>query len=106
MEILIAWRVTLLECYPEKNGYNNVVCKVHVECSAHSSPYLLTESMICDIQFLENSFTEFENLTHEQVLNWVWESNIDKESVEATLKNKINNQLNNPITVKTTPWIV
>lgn len=50
-------------------------------------------------------FTEYSNLTEEQVLAWVWES-INKQEVEQYLQERIDVQVNPPIVQKPLPWTV
>jgi len=49
-----------------------------------------------------DDFTPYEDLTEEQVLEWVWES-VDKDATEAALAQKIEDQ-KHPTTAAGVPW--
>ena len=49
------------------------------------------------------SFTPYDQLTEEQVLGWVWNDGVDKESIEASLQSKIDAN-KNPTTANGVPW--
>ena len=50
-----------------------------------------------------DSFTPYEDLTEEQVLEWVWADGVDKDATEAALQAKIEDQ-KNPTTAAGVPW--
>ena len=45
----------------------------------------------------------YQNLTEEAVLNWVWDSGVDKDAIEQSLIAQIDAQ-KNPVTATGLPW--
>jgi hypothetical protein len=48
-------------------------------------------------------FTPYDQLTQDQVLGWCWADGLDKDAVELSLTNNINDQ-KNPTTADGVPW--
>ena len=49
-------------------------------------------------------FTPYDQLTLDQVLNWVWTNGVDKTLVEAWVQSQIDVQKNPPAVVLPNPW--
>jgi hypothetical protein len=49
------------------------------------------------------SFVPYDQLTEEQVLQWVWADGVDKDATEAALQAKIDAE-KNPTTASGVPW--
>lgn len=50
------------------------------------------------------AFIDFDKLTKEEVLNWVWET-VSKDGVESSVDQQIQNQINPPIITPALPWL-
>lgn len=51
-----------------------------------------------------SSFIPYPNLTEAEVLQWVWDSGIDKVATEASVNQQIANAINPPIITPPLPW--
>jgi len=51
------------------------------------------------------SFTPFNELTEEQVIEWVWSNGANKDEIEANVQRQIDEQLNPPIIQQPLPWV-
>ena len=105
----INWTISALNCYPESEGQTNVVFTVHWRCDGsqqidgktyHGSVYSTT-----GVSYTPGStYIPYANLTKEDVLGWVWNSGIDKNSIEAAVQLQIDNAVNPPTITPVLPW--
>jgi hypothetical protein len=51
------------------------------------------------------SFTPYEDLTEQQVLNWCFASGVDKTAIEANVSAQIADQINPPVIAPPLPWV-
>lgn len=51
-----------------------------------------------------SAFTPYSNLTQNQVLQWVWDSGVDKTAIEANVTQQVNQAINPPIITPPLPW--
>ena len=49
-------------------------------------------------------YTPYNQLTQDQVLQWVWASGVDKDATEAAVQTNLNNLINPPIITPKLPW--
>lgn len=105
-----SWSITKLFCIPNLNGQQNVIVniewKVSIEETIDSKKYYAEKTGIIGSGFSPNiiNFTPFDQLTEQQVLNWVWSNGISKEGTESILQGDINSQINPPIITPPLPW--
>jgi hypothetical protein len=52
-----------------------------------------------------DSFTPYEDLTEQQVLDWCFASGVDKTAIEANVTAQIENQINPPVIAPPLPWV-
>ena len=105
----INWTISALNCYPESEGQTNVVFTVHWRCDGsqqidgktyHGSVYSTT-----GVSYTSGTtYIPYANLTKEDVLGWVWNSGIDKNSIEAAVQLQIDNAVNPPVITPVLPW--
>ena len=97
MTIAITWKINNLE----RQISDGLVTVVHWGASAVDGDF---SAGIVNTQALErgDSFVNYDTLTQETVLGWVW-SKVDKEAVEAALTAQINAQ-KQPATANGLPW--
>jgi hypothetical protein len=50
------------------------------------------------------SFIPYQDLTQQEVLNWIWANGVDKDSAEAAVAQQIQNQIDPPIVTPPLPW--
>ena len=94
----ITWTINNLE----RQASDGLVTVVHWGASAVDGDY---SASIVNTQALErgDSFINYDTLTQETGLGWVWEK-VDKEAVEAALTAQINAQ-KAPVSANGLPWV-
>ena len=58
----------------------------------------------CSFAPPSGSFTPYEDLTQDQVLQWCYENGVDKTAIEANVSLQIENQINPPVVTLPLPW--
>lgn len=102
------WNILQVSTFPEKAGKNNVVHRVTfsvfgIDDVGHSA----SKRDIIDLELNESeSFTPFEQLTQQQVIEWVKDSLTPAgvKEIETTISTAINNQLNPSAISPALPW--
>jgi len=51
------------------------------------------------------SFTPYDQLTEQQVLDWCFASGVDQKAIEANVTAQIENQINPPVIAPPLPWV-
>ena len=103
------WIIERLDCYPEFEQEQDVVCTVYWRANATEAadpqPFYATcyGSMAVTLD-ADSTFTPYSELTQDQVLQWVWDGGIDKDATEAALQSQINDQINPKVVTKPLPW--
>jgi len=100
------WTVTQLDCYPQYDNQTDVVFNIHWRCTGTDGNYTGTVYSTASVPAPTDSFTEFADLTQEQVLGWVWANGVDQASTEAAVQAQIDNQANPPVLNLNPPWSV
>ena len=98
MTIAITWTINNLE----RQTSDGLVTVVHWGASTSEGDFAAS---IVNTQALErgDSFVNYNTLTEETVLGWVWEK-VDKDAVEAALTAQINAQ-KAPVSANGLPWV-
>lgn len=103
-----SWVISALECYPEKDGHQDVVFTCHWRRQAtdgtHKADIYGSQAVTLDA---EAPFTPFEQLTEAQVIGWL-EDAMGAETLAAqvtALDQQIENQINPPVVRPPLPWI-
>jgi hypothetical protein len=92
----ITWNISQLD----RNLPGGFVYTAHWTVSATDGDYSASSYGSCG--FDGELTTPYEDLTKEQVLEWVWEK-VNKEEIESTLAAQIEAQ-KNPVTATGVPW--
>lgn len=105
----ISWNIAAMDCHTNYEGLTNVVYNVHWTCQGTQQVENVTYSAqsygTSAVQFdSEASYTSFQELTKEQVLAWIWASNLNKDDVEAGLQAQIDIKINPPTVTLPAPW--
>ena len=94
----ITWTITDTD-YETKNGF---ITTAHWTASAVDGDY--TASIYSTCSWADGSPTvPYADVTMQDVLQWVWDSGVDKDATEAALAQNIELQ-KNPVTATGTPW--
>ena len=105
----IKWSIKNLEVFLNKYNLQNIVHKIYWKLEVIEDTYIQTKEGVEEIIFNENgNFIAFENLTEQQVIEWVKNNCLGKEKAayfETELLNNIE-KLKNPETlIVDVPWI-
>lgn len=101
---MISWMVMGMDCYPNKDGRQNVVFKIHWMCYGKDGDFI---GSVCSASFVPEptgEFTEYANLTEQQVLDWLWVNGVDKVETEATVQSQLDAQRDPPFIQPPLPW--
>ena len=105
MATTYTWSVTAMDCYPQVDNETDVVFNVHWTCAGTDGTYSAsvynTQAVTVDE---EEPYTPYDQLTEEQVLDWIWTSGVDKDATEAAVEQQIQNQINPPVVTPPLPW--
>ena len=108
MTIEYNWTVEQLRCLPQSEGQTKVVTEVHWRCvgtkeqdgQTHSSG----EYGVCHFTYKGGDYIDYDRLTADDVLSWVWASDLEKTEIEARINLNIANLVNPPVVVHPLPW--
>jgi len=98
MSAIINWQVTKTD-YLVSDGF---IQTAHWTATAVDGDY--TASIYSTCSWADGSPTvPYADVTEAEVLQWVWDSGVDKDATEAALAQNIELQ-KNPVTATGTPW--
>ena len=100
----ILWLIERLLCKPLEGSNPDVVITADWRCNGSQDNYSGTCYGSCSFAPPTGSFTPYEDLTQEQVLDWCYENGVDKTAIEANVTAQIENQINPPVVVLPLPW--
>lgn len=105
MTTTYSWNISQLECYPEQEGQTNVVSTIHWQCNGTDGTYNASVYATASVTLNPDApYTPYEDLTQEQILGWIWESGVDKDTTEKAVGQQIENMINPPIVRPPLPW--
>lgn len=94
----IIWKINELE----SRSSDGFVTSAHWECTATDGEIQENTYSVCD--WNEGTLsTPFSELTEQQVLDWIWKTENNKDKVEKLLKRKIDAR-KAPIIITDKPW--
>ena len=99
----ILWLIERLLVKPTEGSNIDVVITADWRCTDET--YSGTCYGSCSFQPPSGSFTPYEDLTQEQVLDWCYANGVDKTAIEANVTTQIENQINPPVVVLPLPWV-
>ena len=100
----IIWLIERLLCKPLEGSNPDVVITADWRCNGTDETYSGTCYGSCSFQPPSGSFTPYEDLTQDQVLQWCYENGVDKTAIEANVTAQIENQINPPVVTLPLPW--
>lgn len=96
------WKVDDVFVNPHDGARSDVVVTVAWRCTAEENGVIVNNCGVTSLAKPGESFVPFSQLTEEMVLNWVWESGVDKPSIEARAAQELANKAK--IVAKPAPW--
>ena len=101
----ILWLIERLLVKPTEGSNTDVVITADWRCNGTDETYSGTCYGSCSFQPPSGSFTPYEDLTQDQVLQWCYENGVDKTAIEANVTAQIENQINPPVVTLPLPWV-
>ena len=101
----ILWLIERLLTKPVEGSNTDVVITANWRCNGSQDNYSGTCYGSCSFQPPSGSFTPYDELTQEQVLDWCYANGVDKTAIEANVTSQIENQINPPVIVLPLPWV-
>jgi hypothetical protein len=88
------------------NGHDKVVLTAGWRCNGIDGIYNATTYGSCsfDIPKIGESFTPYDQLNQNQVLQWIWSNNIDKNEIETNITSQIQNSISPTEVQLPLPW--
>lgn len=100
----VIWEIEWLKVSPHVAGFKDVVVEAGWRCSiAQDVDGLTKRGTNCGVakfDFNSANFTQYESLTQAQILSWIFDAGLNKDSVEL----KIIENMNPVQQVKQLPW--
>ena len=101
----ILWLIERLLCKPIEGSNPDVVITADWRCNGTDETYSGTCYGSCSFAPPSGSFTPYEDLTQQQVLDWCYENGVDKNAIETNVTLQIENQINPPVVTLPLPWV-
>ena len=101
----LTWLIELLLVKPTEGSLTDVVITADWRCNGTDETYSGTCYGSCSFQPPSGSFTPYEDLTQDQVLDWCYANGVDKTAIEANVSLQIQNQINPPVVTLPLPWV-
>ena len=101
----ILWLIERLLTKPVEGSETNVVITADWRCNGTDETYNGTCYGSCSFQPPSGSFTPYDELTEQQVLDWCYANGVDKTAIEANVTSQIENQINPPVVTLPLPWV-
>ena len=101
----ILWIIERLLVKPTEGTLTDVVITADWRCNGSQDQYSGTCYGSCSFAPPSGSFTPYDQLTEQQVLDWCFSNGVDKTSIEANVTQQINDQINPPIIAPPLPWL-
>ena len=100
----ILWLIERLLVKPTEGSLTDVVITADWRCNGSQDNYSGTCYGSCSFAPPSDSFTPYEDLTQDQVLQWCYENGVDKTAIEANVTQQINDQIDPPVVTLPLPW--
>ena len=101
----ISWIIERLLTKPVEGTLTDVVITADWRCNGSQDSYSGTCYGSCSFAPPTGSFTPYNELTEQQVLDWCFANGVDKTAIEANVTAQIEAQINPPVVVLPLPWV-
>ena len=103
--ITLSWIIERLLVKPTEGTLTDVVITADWRCNGSQDQYSGTCYGSSSFQPPSGSFTPYEDLTQDQVLDWCFANGVDQSAIEANVTAQIENQINPPVIAPPLPWV-
>jgi hypothetical protein len=105
----ILWLIERLLVKPAEGSLTDVVINADWRCNgtvqSPTEAYSGTCYGSCSFAAPSGSFTPYDQLTEQQVLDWCYANGVDKSAIEANVTAQIQNQIDPPVVSLPLPWV-
>jgi len=101
----ILWIIERLLVKPIEGSNPDVVITADWRCNGSQDQYSGTCYGSASFAPPSGSFTPYDQLTEQQVLDWCFANGVDKTAIEANVTQQINDQINPPVVAPPLPWV-
>ena len=109
----LSWIIERLLVKPTEGSLTDVVITADWRCNGTETTgsgdtektYSGTCYGSCSFAPPTGSFTPYEDLTQQQVLDWCYSNGVDQAAIEANVTAQIENQIDPPVVVLPLPWV-
>jgi hypothetical protein len=101
----ISWIIERLLVKPTEGTLTDVVITADWRCNGSQDQYSGTCYGSASFAPPSESFTPYEDLTEQQVLDWCFANGVDQKAIEANVTAQIENQINPPVIAPPLPWV-
>jgi hypothetical protein len=103
--ITLSWIIERLLVRKVEGTYSDVVITADWRCNGTQDNYSGTCYGSASFAAPSGSFTPYEDLTEQQVLDWCYANGVDQKAIEANVTAQIENQINPPVIAPPLPWV-
>ena len=103
--ITISWLIERLLVKPAEGSLTDVVINADWRCNGTDETYSGTCYGSCSFAPPTGSFTPYNELTQQQVLDWCYANGVDQSAIEANVSLQIENQIDPPVVSLPLPWV-
>lgn len=104
----ITWTIQQMRVCRTLGEFTDVVVDVSWVCSGQresgESVIVKSFSNVCSLPQPENSFTSYDQLNQDQVLDWVWNNGVDKQAIEDRLLAELSEAVSPTVVTPALPW--
>ena len=100
----ILWLIERLLVKPTEGSNTDVVITADWRCNGSQDSFSGTCYGSTSFAPPSGSFTPYNELTQQQVLDWCYDNGVDKNAIEANVTAQIENQINPPVVSLPLPW--
>jgi len=101
----ILWIIERLLVKPTEGTLTDIVITADWRCNGSQESFSGTCYGSASFAPPSGSFTPYEDLTQDQVLNWCYANGVDQGAIEANVTQQINDQINTPVIAPPLPWV-
>ena len=100
----LSWIIERLLVKPTEGPNTDVVITADWRCNGSQDSYSGTCYGSCSFAPPSGSFTPYNELTEQQVLDWCFANGVDQKAIEANVTAQIEAQINPPVVALPLPW--
>jgi len=101
----LSWIIERLLVKPTEGSLTDVVITADWRCNGSQESFSGTCYGSCSFAPPTGSFTPYDQLTEQQVLDWCYQNGVDKSAIEANVSLQIQNQIDPPVVSLPLPWV-